>query len=166
MSENLIRTLERVLSLYEELLECSRAKTDHLVASDVEAIEASQGREEMIIGKLASIEGARHKAVAESAEMLGVTTVPPTISAIVMAMGDEAQGEARARLQELRDALAAVSKELAAVNRLNEELCTQSLVHLNVYMNLITGRSSKSQVYDARGRTQAYAGRALVSRSA
>lgn len=161
----LIRTMERVAALYGELLECSEAKTAHLVDCDVEAIESAQAREEMVVGKLAQLEQSRNQVLAETGEAMGVTTRPVTLSSVILTLGED-QGEDRGRLSELRDQLMEVSRKLAASNRLNEQLCTQSLMHLDVFMGLLTGRNRRSAGYDARGRVQAYSGRALVSRSA
>jgi hypothetical protein len=161
----LVRTLERLTALYGELLECSREKTGHLVACDVEAIDAAQSREEMVVGKLAQLESARAQALKEAAESIGCRTTPPTLSAIILAMGPEG-GEERQRLLDLRGELMTSAKELGAANRLNEQLCMQSLMHLDTYMGLVTGRSNRAQGYDARGRASRYEARALVTRSA
>lgn len=161
----LIRTMERVLALYQELLECSEAKTAHLVDCDVEAIEAAQSREEMVVGKLAQLEQVRSQVLLETGEMLGCTTRPVTLSAVLLAVGGDESGE-RERLSTIRDELVAMSRKLSASNRLNEQLCTQSLMHLDSYMRLLTGRNNRATGYDARGRAQGYGGRALVTRSA
>jgi len=161
----LIRTMERVAALYQELLECSEAKTTHLVNCDVEAIEAAQAREEMVVGKLAQLEQVRNGVLAETGDMLGCTTSPVTLSAVILAMGPEG-GEERDQLLGIKETLVDTSRKLSASNRLNEQLCTQSLMHLDAYMGLVTGRSSKATGYDAKGRAQAFNGRALVTRSA
>jgi flagellar biosynthesis/type III secretory pathway chaperone len=162
----LIRTMERVAALYAELLECSEAKTTHLVNCDVEAIEAAQAREEMVVGKLAQLEQNRNQVLAETGEALGVTTEPVTLSAVILTLGGEDEAEDRDRLSAIRAELLDVSRRLAASNRLNEQLCTQSLMHLDSFMGLLTGRTSKPSGYDNRGRAQGYHARALVTRSA
>lgn len=162
--EKLIRTLERIVALYGELLAASKEKTDFLVACNVEAIEAAQGREEMIVGKLVQMESVRDQVLADAGEAVGTNVAPPTISAVILAMGESDEG--RERLFELRKQLIEVSRDLAATNRLNEQLCTQSLVHLDVYMGLVTGRSGRTALYNSQGKAHQYNARALVSKSA
>jgi flagellar biosynthesis/type III secretory pathway chaperone len=159
----LIRTLERLTALYGELLDCAKEKTKHLVACDIDAIEASQAREEMVVGKLSQLEKVRDAALREAAESIGCRQVPPTLSAMILMLSES---DERAELLSLRNKLVESARELGASNRLNEQLCTQSLMHLEAYMGLLTGRTAKPQGYDARGRASRYEARALVSKSA
>lgn len=162
--EKLIRTAERLCVLYEELLACSKEKTELLVACSVDGIAAAQGREEMIVDKLLKMQQLREEALREAAQALGCKTIPPTISALILML--DTQSEERTTLQGLRDKLAELSKELAAANRLNEQLCTQSLTHLEVYISLLTGRGGKAAIYGANGKARQYNGRAMLSRTA
>ena len=163
-AEKLNRTLERLISLYEELLACSRDKTQCLVACDVEGIENMQAREALVVGKLSDMERVREGVLSEAAETLGCTVKPPTISALILTLPDSFEG--RGRLVELRDRLKTLGRDIAAANRLNEQLCTQSLTHLEVFMGLLTGRSGRSAVYTAQGKARLYEARALLTRSA
>lgn len=162
--EKLIRTLERLSGLYDELLTCSRAKSDHLVECDIESIENAQNHEEMVVGKLTQMEALRDESMLEAAEALACDLRPVTLTALTLAMGPEEEG--REQLVELRDGLVETSRELSSINRLNEELCRQSLMHLDVYMGLLTGRVGRQSTYDARGRTTPHSARALVQRDA
>jgi|GEM_PF-4449525 len=162
--EKLVRTLERLHALYLELLECSQEKSDYLVDCDVESIEAAQNHEEMVVNKIVKLEGLRDESMVEAAEALACDMRPITLTALVLAMGPEEEG--REELTGLRDALVETSRELSAANRLNEELCRQSLMHLDVYMGLLTGRVGRQSTYDARGRTTPHSARALVQRDA
>lgn len=163
--EKLVRTLERMLALYEELLACAKEKTELLVASNVEGLEALHSRESMVAGKLQEIERVKTRAIIEGAEACGCTTTPPTVSAIVLTLGEN-EKEAREALLQLKEKLTATGKAIAGANRLNEQLCTQALTHLDVYVGLLTGRSTKQATYTAQGKARMYEGRALVSRSA
>lgn len=164
--EKLIRTMERLASMYEELLALSREKTQCLVACDTAGLEALQAREDMSVTKLNQMSSARDSVLAEVAQIIKLDPrQAPTISAILLRLGNE-EPEAREELAGIRNRLKSLGSELATANRLNEELCTQSLMHLQGFMDLLTGRAGKSTMYDARGRSQQHSSRALVNRSA
>ncbi len=160
--EKLFRTIERLEALYQELLEYSQQKTDFLVNCDTEAIEQAQVREEMIIHKISQMERARTEALQTTADALNMKG-EVTLTRIIEALEDQ---DIQEKLIEFRNNLKQVSEKLSSVNRLNEELCTQSLQHLEMYLGLLTGRDGRSATYDAFGKTAATATRALVNRSA
>ncbi len=142
MSQNdpRVRLKEVLLSeliLYTRLLGIEEQKKQAMVSLDSFALEKIVGDETEVVEKIRRLEGQRVETAARICQDYGLDPRNCGLEEIAAAMDASWQEEflnLRARLKE-------VSVDIEKTNDLNKRLCVQSLDHIQVTLNAISGAS-------------------------
>lgn len=149
MWDDLVLVLKEILSVYQGLLDLSKAKREVLVAAKVDELDKITKQEEMLIVQAGKLEAKRQKLADKMAESLGIKRENLTLGKVKTALPEELQ----LVWGEMTEEFHKVNTELEGINQLNTKLIEQSLSFINYNMNVLA-RISNSPVYEAGGKSQ------------
>lgn len=133
--DEFISILEQENTVYQELVELSRAKTQTIIYSNLDEMNRITEAEQIVIEKLMKLEKNR---VAVRGEMSKILKVPAeSLTLLSMANMFEKRPEDKKKLMDLRERLRETLVDVARVNKENEALLKQSMEMLEYDMNLI-----------------------------
>lgn len=129
-AENLVSTLKKILILHQNLLKLSERKTDILKKGDIDALNEQMKEEQKYILAIRQVEIERITIVDN---LLGQRVQEKTLSKCIEAATEPIRSE----LAKLHDDLVKVTRDLKAVNELNQQLTHQSLQYVNMSLDML-----------------------------
>lgn len=139
MWDKLVAILLETLSIYEILLDLSKAKREILVQAKPKELELITKQEEAIILKAGKIEAVRVSVITELANVYGIESNEISLSNLVKS----ADSKTSQQLNEINGNLDRVLHELEKNNKINVELISQSLNFVNYNINILAQTMSE-----------------------
>lgn len=135
LMENLIGVLNEECDAYERLLKVSMKKTPAIVSDDLEALSKITEEEQEIVGEISSLDHKRSESWADIANVLNRDVKTLKLKDLIGIM--ENRPEEQKALSEIYDRLHSVTREVARVNKQNQELLQSALDMVSYTMNVI-----------------------------
>lgn len=133
--ENLITGLNEEYAVYERLLEVSMEKTSAIISNDLDRLNKTTEKEQLMVDTITSLENTRRQTMNNIAGVLGRKAGEIKISEIVEFLKE--QPEFHDPLLEINEKLARLVKKLRDVNDHNQNLITTSLSMIEYNINLL-----------------------------
>lgn len=134
MIDSLIEDMDKENSLYKELYTLAKKKTEAIVNSDVEALQAILKYEQAYIDKISAVEEDRLEVVDEICRVLHLSPKDVKVERIVKLL--EKRPREHDRLQESYLALKRTIKSLMQINENNKTLLKASMEMIEFDINL------------------------------
>ena len=135
LMEELIDCLEQEEKDFSQLLILSRKKTPIIVNSEVAALEKITDEEQIIVGRINSLENKRETVTKDIAEVINKDVEELKLTTLIDLMSN--QPKERKRLSDVHDQLSATVREVRQVNENNAELIKHALEMVNFDLNII-----------------------------
>ena len=135
LMENLIDILKKESAEYENLLNLSMRKTPVIVSEDLEQLAKITDEEQLIVGRINHLDHLRDEAVYDIANVLNKDVTTLKIADLITMLGS--RPEEQRKLAEAFDALQAVAKNVARINKQNGELIQSALDMVRFNMNIL-----------------------------
>lgn len=133
--EELIQTLEKENTAYQELYVLSTQKTDIIVKGDIQALTDIVEKEQILMtNQVQPLEKKRRECTNDIATVISRKPEDLTLSKLIELMGS--QPETQKRLSEVRDKLQETMKRMTKVNDMNKVLLKESLELVEFDINL------------------------------
>lgn len=129
-AENLVSTLKKILLLHQNLLTLSVQKTEILKKGDIVALNEQMKEEQKYILAIKQMENER---IAIVDKLLGPRVQEKTLSKCI----EVAREPIRSELAGLLEDFVKVTRDLKAVNELNQQLTHQSLQYVNMSLDML-----------------------------
>lgn len=147
LMEELIATLQREQTIYEELIPVELDKTGIIVANDLEKLQEITEKEQSIIQELNELEYKRQETVVNIGTV--ISRDPATLNLETLISLLDKQPEEQRQLSLLHDNLHSTIHRLKDINLQNQSLIEQSLELIEFNMNFIQStRMSPGNNYD------------------
>lgn len=147
----LLKSLQRLLGLHRQLLDCVRAEKEAFRDANLKAIQEGTYAKEALIESIKGVEHERLKVMAVISQQLKKPLKDLTLPKLII----EVQGKSPALAEQLRtayNALTVIIQRISEQNRYNHGLIEQSLMHLNHMKRNVLGESApRSNTYSAQG---------------
>ncbi|MCR4716172.1 MAG: flagellar protein FlgN [Lachnospiraceae bacterium] len=135
--ETLIQVLDEECKVFDELLEVSQAKTQAIVANDIEKLQKVTDKEQDVLTTVTALEKKREEATTDIATVLGKDAKNSTLKDIISYLNGQA--ETKNRLAEVHDRLLDRVTRLSAENQHNAVLVKDQLDLIEFSLNAIRG---------------------------
>ena len=135
LMEELIDCLEQEEKEFSQLLTLSRKKTPIIVNGEVAALEKITDEEQIIVGRITSLEHKRETVTKDIAEVINKDVEELKLTTLIDLMSN--QPKERKRLSDVHDQLSATVREVRQVNENNAELIKHALEMVNFDLNII-----------------------------
>lgn len=143
----MLTCLERIVELYQRLLDLSKRKERCLVVSDLTTLDEIVSEEQQLVAETAQLEARRIRIQADLARIAGCPADRLTVSRLLDLANES---EAHTLLQS-QERLVHVLRELKDQNELNDLLIQQFLAYTDFALKTLQG--VQRQTYDPKGQT-------------
>ena len=150
-AESLVRTLEKITSVYRNLCDLLVDESRHMIAVDVKALaEATQSKEAML-SALWSLEQDRIQQTHELAQILGI----PESTETLLTIANLVQSPEKEILRASHESLQLLIEQTKSLNQENMRLAEESLERIELMKRNIIGAANLNQDgYNASGNKQ------------
>jgi len=128
---------EKMLMLYQAILELGHKKREVLVQSNVPELEMIMKQEENLCFEVTRLDKIRKSIIQELAAIYGVTDTKVALPQLVQMAGQDEIGN----FKTVENELASIALKIAEVNNLNKKLVEQGLLIVNYSLNLLAQSS-------------------------
>ncbi|MCR4807180.1 MAG: flagellar protein FlgN [Lachnospiraceae bacterium] len=156
--EELIDCLEQEEKEFSQLLTLSRKKTPIIVNGEVAALEKITDEEQIIVGRITSLEHKRETVTKDIAEVINKDVEELKLTTLIDLMSN--QPKERDRLSKIHDRLSGTVREVRQVNENNAELIKHSLEMVNFDLSILQAMRQAPETANY-GRTAASTGMML-----
>ncbi|EIW20906.1 MULTISPECIES: flagellar protein FlgN [Pelosinus] len=129
----LTAVLEKMLIVYQAILELSLQKREVLVQSNVPGLETIMKQEENVCFEVTRLDKIRKSIIKELAAIYGITDPKITLSHLAQVADQDEIGNVKNVEQELTTIILKISE----VNNVNKQLVEQGLLIVNYSLNLL-----------------------------
>ncbi|MFC0272216.1 flagellar protein FlgN [Metabacillus herbersteinensis] len=129
LADKLITTLEKLLSLHEQLYKVALQKSEILKKDLIDELREILKQEQKLVQAIKQIEAERILITAEYLNREQELTLRACI--------DQADGLAKERLQTIHHEFQSIMDKLKAVNQLNQQLTQQSLQFVSISLDML-----------------------------
>lgn len=133
--EELIDTLNKESSKYEELLELSKQKAAVIVARDIPALERITDDEQTVVSDISALDAKRAQVTADIADVINKDVETLKLSVLIDLL--EKQPKEQKALSEVHDRLKVTVDSVKAINESNAQLIAQSLEMVEFDINMM-----------------------------
>lgn len=133
--QELIATLSRECTLYEQLIPVSEKKTQALVKSDLDLLQEVTDSEQVLMDEITALESVRQETIQNMSVVLGREPADLDLTTIGKILSK--QPEEQAQIHALHDRLRKAAKRLVDINVQNKSLIEQSLEMVEFNVNFI-----------------------------
>lgn len=132
--DKIIQNLTNLLRMHKSLLDLATKKTDIIVESDMDALDAMIKTEQAHVAAIEQLERQRQAMVTDYLAANGcATSLTPTVAQLIEA----ADAASKQQIQAIREELLAVIDALKAKNELNQKMVFQSLQMVNMTLDMM-----------------------------
>lgn len=132
--EELIDVLEKENTEYEELLALSTEKTSYIVKGDVESLQKLVEKEQLIVGRVNSLEKKRSEVANDISNVLNIPETELTVRRLIVLLKE--QVEEKTKLENIYTKLRRTLDNIARINKSNSQLIQESLDMIEFELNL------------------------------
>ncbi|MBO4347941.1 MAG: flagellar protein FlgN [Lachnospiraceae bacterium] len=144
LMENLIDILNEQYDAYSALVELSKKKTPIIVSGSLEELQKITDDEQLAVDKVNNIDKKRLEIMGDIANVLNREEKDLKISDLISLINT--RPEEQTKLEEAREKLIIVGKELKIVNERNKELLENALEMIDFDLNLIQAMKQAPQM--------------------
>ena len=135
--DKIIQNLTNLLRMHKSLLDLATKKTDIIVESDMEELDAMIKTEQAHVAAIEQLERQRQQLVTDYLAAKGsAPSLTPTVAELIEA----ADAPNKAKIQTIREELLTIIDALRAKNELNQKMVYQSLQMVNMTLELMRPR--------------------------
>lgn len=145
--EQLIETLKELSELYSRLLDVVRRERELLIEAKAPELDENNQRKETLIRKVRLADQLRIKRAEEAARRAGANAESPRL----LELAARVQGPVAESLRSWHKNLDSLLREIAELNRENEEYARNALDTLSGAMNEIKGTLAGKKTYERKG---------------
>ncbi|KYO64121.1 flagellar protein FlgN [Thermovenabulum gondwanense] len=156
----LLKNLKEQLSIYEELLEIAKKKTDILVKNDIKHLEEITAIEQEMIVKLGKLEEERQEFIKDCSSHLNLNEDMVNSSYMINLFPEEIKKE----MDEVTGKLRSTLQNLDEKNRLNESLIKSALEFINNSIELLVDAAKFRAGYGADGKLSEKEGMRIIDK--
>jgi hypothetical protein len=143
----MIGILSLITVAHKELLKLSEEKKDILIKNDRDALEVAVSSEETVLKKIQNLEQQRESITEKIAHKLGIKAEEAKIEKII----ENAQGQAKHKLIEVKMNLVDVIGKIARVNDINKELIKTHLDYTYFSLEVMMRGGDVPETYNGNG---------------
>lgn len=143
----LVSSLDEILALYRQLLDCVRKEKEILILADREQLDENNVLKEELLLKLKLADASRNRAATDLAVMVKGDVENPRLLELAQKLG----GAGGDRLRSLHSALEMVINRIVEINRENEEYAQAALKTLNGAMHELKETITGKSTYEKKG---------------
>lgn len=144
----LVSNLEDFTKLYRTLLDLLRKEKEHLIASNLEALDESNKTKEALIYKLRAQDTARERYARELANLIGADVKSPRL----LELAQRLAGPAGDRLRAIHATLEILIRRVGEINKENETYTQSALSVLNGAMGEVKDTLAPKKTYGNQGK--------------
>jgi len=145
---NLVEVLKQQADIYNYLLVKSKEKTDIIINGKVDELDKITKLEKTLVSNLTKLERERETLVNKIAKELGVSSDQAKLSELTKKLDKNETG----KLEELREKISEILKELKHVNDLNSTLIENSLEYTEFSLNILSAARVSDNNYGNSGK--------------
>jgi len=146
--EELLAVLNKMLNVYQAILNLSQEKHQILVAAKSSELEKVTKQEEILILQVGKLEDLREKLVSELMVVHGITDGEFSLAEL----REIAKPDVVEKLEVFSKKIGIIMSEMVPLNKLNTDLIKQALGFINYNMNLLS-QTAVGPTYAAKGQT-------------
>lgn len=135
--DKIIQNLTNLVRMHKSLLDLATKKTDIIVESNMEELDALIKKEQAHVAAIEQLERQRQQLVTDYLAAKGsASSLTPTVAELIEA----ADAPNKAKIQTIREELLTIIDALRAKNELNQKMVYQSLQMVNMTLELMRPR--------------------------
>lgn len=135
--DKIIQNLTNLVRMHKSLLDLATKKTDIIVESNMEELDALIKKEQAHVAAIEQLERQRQQLVTDYLAAKGsAPSLTPTVAELIEA----ADAPNKAKIQTIREELLTIIDALRAKNELNQKMVYQSLQMVNMTLELMRPR--------------------------
>ncbi|WP_108307331.1 flagellar protein FlgN [Metalysinibacillus jejuensis] len=135
--DKIIQNLTNLVRMHKSLLDLATKKTDIIVESNMEELDALIKKEQAHVAAIEQLERQRQQLVTDYLAAKGsAPSLTPTVAELIEA----ADAPNKAKIQTIREELLTIIDALKAKNELNQKMVYQSLQMVNMTLELMRPR--------------------------
>lgn len=135
--DKIIQNLTNLVRMHKSLLDLATKKTDIIVESNMEELDALIKTEQAHVAAIEQLERQRQQLVTDYLAAKGsASSLTPTVAELIEA----ADAPNKAKIQTIREELLTIIDALRAKNELNQKMVYQSLQMVNMTLELMRPR--------------------------
>lgn len=135
--DKIIQNLTNLVRMHKSLLDLATKKTDIIVESNMEELDALIKKEQAHVAAIEQLERQRQQLVTDYLAAKGsAPSLTPTVAELIEA----ADAPNKAKIQTIREELLTIIEALRAKNELNQKMVYQSLQMVNMTLELMRPR--------------------------
>lgn len=135
--DKIIQNLTNLVRMHKSLLDLATKKTDIIVESNMEELDALIKKEQAHVAAIEQLERQRQQLVTDYLAAKGsASSLTPTVAELIEA----ADAPNKAKIQTIREELLTIIEALRAKNELNQKMVYQSLQMVNMTLELMRPR--------------------------
>ena len=132
--DKIIQNLTNLLRMHKSLLDLATKKTDIIVESNMEELDALIKTEQAHVAAIEQLERQRQQLVTDYLAAKGsASSLTPTVAELIEA----ADAPNKAKIQTIREELLTIIDALRAKNELNQKMVYQSLQMVNMTLDMM-----------------------------
>lgn len=132
--DKIIQNLTNLLRMHKSLLDLATKKTDIIVESDMEELDAMIKTEQAHVAAIEQLERQRQQLVTDYLAAKGsASSLTPTVAELIEA----ADAPNKAKIQTIREELLTIIDALKAKNEFNQKMVYQSLQMVNMTLDMM-----------------------------
>lgn len=142
--EELIDTLNEMVTAHQGLLQLAKKKKETLISGSIHELASIVQEESESIAKITELDRRRNECVDDFLKHKGIVPEPMALSDMMKLVEDE---ETKESLEETGYRLREVVSELKELNTLNQQLLEQSLSYVNFSLDMLTESPDQDMTY-------------------
>lgn len=132
--DKIIQNLTNLVRMHKSLLDLATKKTDIIVESNMEELDALIKKEQAHVAAIEQLERQRQQLVTDYLAAKGsASSLTPTVAELIEA----ADAPNKAKIQTIREELLTIIDALKAKNELNQKMVYQSLQMVNMTLDMM-----------------------------
>lgn len=149
--QNLIESLDQLVTVYRHLLEAVRRENEALVAAEMNRIPEINDTKEKLVYKVRQLDLQWQLSADTLAAQLGMSESKPSL----LGLASVHQGEQATKLEQLHSVLTMLVSRISEINKNNALLVKAALSHITGAMDSITGTLNENPTYKNSGNMEA-----------
>ena len=160
----LLDILKEEQACYEEILACSKEKTEYIIEGDTNSLQVLTTTEQSLTGRAFQLGKKRETILEDMAIVLGQDPRTLQLTFLIQKMNN--MPKEREQLQRLQKQLTTLMEELKQVNEQNGQLLEQSLEFIDFTVRALQSQHSGAglSLYEKQGQTTDYEGHNFFDR--
>lgn len=145
--DELINSLDQLVTVYRHLLDIVRRENEVLVAADLKKMEELNTAKEKLVLKVRELDNQWQTSASQLARQLKMRVIQPTLREL----SAEFSGERSQKMEQLHSVLNMLVKRISELNKRNESLVQSALAHITGAMDSITETLNENPIYGNKG---------------